>query len=76
MLNYNYYMSCHMALLRGLMRGLASHCGYDASPRFISSCCAFGARNVYAYAKGFKKTCHLQQKASLMFFHQKGFLFS
>ena len=25
MLNYNYYMSCHMALLRGLVRGLASH---------------------------------------------------
>ena len=43
-------MSCHMALLRGCVRGLASHCGYDASPRFISFCYAFGARNVYVYA--------------------------
>ena len=34
MLNYNYYMSCHMALLRGLVRGLASHWWWDASPRF------------------------------------------
>ena len=34
----------------GLVRGLASHWSWDASPRFISSCCAFYARNVYACA--------------------------
>ena len=54
-----------MALLRGLMRGLASHCGYDASPRFISSYCAFGARNVYAYAKGFIQKLVIYSKKPL-----------
>ena len=49
MLDYNQYMSCHTALLRGLFgKGLASHWWWDASPFFISSYCAFyGARNAY-----------------------------
>ena len=69
-------MSCRMALLRGLVRGLASHCGMTLVLVFISSYCAFCARNVYVHAShlpnqlwlGYwtdtKRRCKLRNKLS------------